>query len=301
MPELRNVELITDGLAFPEGPVAMADGSVIVVELNGGRITRVLPDGTKRTVAEVDGGPNGAAIGPDGALYVCNNGGTNPANAIGGRIQRVDIATGACTTLYTECDGVSIGAPNDLVFDSAGHFWFTDHAMHGAIFYAATDGSSIQRVVKGTAAANGIGLSPDGSVLYWAETHTRQVHRRHVTAPGELVRSPGHGIRPMFFRGSTDPWSLLIGLPGAHELDSLAVDSSGAVCVGTLVDSGISEISPDGDWTLHTLPLSLADGAVTNICFGGPDLRTAFITCSMSGRLVRATWHRPGLALEFNA
>lgn len=301
MPELRDVELLADGLAFPEGPVAMADGSVIVVELNGGRITRVHPDGTTSTVVEVPGGPNGAAIGPDGALYVCNNGGTNPATAIGGCIQRIDLASGEVTTLYTECDGVSVGAPNDLVFDHTGHFWFTDHAMQGAIFYAAPDGSRISRAVKGTAAANGIGLSPDGSVLYWAETHTRQVHRRRVSAPGELVRSPGHGIRPMFFRGATDPWSLVIGLPGAHELDSLAIDSSGAVCVGTLVDSGISEITPEGDWTLHTLPTALADGAPTNICFGGDDLRTAYITCSLTGRLVRATWHRPGLPLAFNA
>ncbi|CAB4364246.1 MAG: SMP-30/gluconolactonase/LRE family protein [Actinobacteria bacterium] len=300
MPELRDVELITDGLIFPEGPVAMADGSVIVVELNGARITRVATDGTKHTVAEVEGGPNGAAIGPDGALYVCNNGGTTPATAIGGRIQRVDIATGDVTTLYTECDGVSVGTPNDLVFDHTGNFWFTDHGNRGSIFYAAPDGSSIRRAVKGTAAANGIGLSPDGSVLYWAETHTRQVHRRRVSAPGELVPSTGYGIHPALRRKEIDRWSMLIGLPGAHALDSLAIDSSGALCVGTLVDSGISEITPDGDWTLHTLPPSLADGAVTNICFGGDDLRTAFITCSVTGHLVRATWHRPGLPLAFN-
>ncbi len=299
MPELRDVELITDGLLFPEGPVAMADGSVIVVELTGGRITRVATDGTKHTVAEVEGGPNGAAIGPDGALYVCNNGGTNPA--IGGRIQRVDIVSGDVTTLYTECDGVSVGIPNDLVFDHTGNFWFTDHASRGSIFYAAPDGSSIRRAVKGTNAANGIGLSPDGSVLYWAETDTRQVHRRRVSAPGELVPSTGYGIHPALRRKEIDRWSLLIGLPGAHALDSLAIDSSGALCVGMLVDSGISEITPEGGWTVHTLPPSLADGAVTNICFGGDDLRTAFITCSVNGHLVRATWHRPGLPLAFNA
>ena len=66
---------ITAGLRFPEGPVALTDGSVIVVELAAGAITRVGPDGTKTTVAEPGGSPNGAAIGPDGALYVCNSGG----------------------------------------------------------------------------------------------------------------------------------------------------------------------------------------------------------------------------------
>ena len=66
---------VTSGLRFPEGPVVMADGSVIVVEIQSGDITRVLPDGKKQRVAHVGGGPNGAAIGPDGALYICNNGG----------------------------------------------------------------------------------------------------------------------------------------------------------------------------------------------------------------------------------
>ena len=70
-----NFREVTRGLRFPEGPIAMADGSVLVVEIEGARLTRVLPDGTKQTVAELGGGPNGAAIGPDGACYVCNNGG----------------------------------------------------------------------------------------------------------------------------------------------------------------------------------------------------------------------------------
>ncbi|MFM8531636.1 MAG: hypothetical protein ACKOD2_18570 [Ilumatobacteraceae bacterium] len=59
---------VASGLKFPEGPIAMSDGSVILVEMFGPRITRVHPDGRKETVAEIAGGPNGAAIGPDGAL-----------------------------------------------------------------------------------------------------------------------------------------------------------------------------------------------------------------------------------------
>src|SRR5579862_5730249 len=66
---------IASGLEFPEGPVALADGSVLVVEIAGGRLTRVRPDGALKTVARLGGGPNGAALGPDGHCYVCNNGG----------------------------------------------------------------------------------------------------------------------------------------------------------------------------------------------------------------------------------
>ena len=66
---------MASGLAFPEGPVALPDGSVLVVEIAAGRLTRVLPNGELKVVAHVAGGPNGAAMGPDGLCYVCNNGG----------------------------------------------------------------------------------------------------------------------------------------------------------------------------------------------------------------------------------
>jgi gluconolactonase len=72
MPDLKE---ITTGLRFPEGPVCLSDGSVLVVEIAAGRLTKVAPGGAKTVVAETGGGPNGAAIGPDGACYLCNNGG----------------------------------------------------------------------------------------------------------------------------------------------------------------------------------------------------------------------------------
>ena len=72
MAEMRH---ITSGLKFPEGPIAMNDGSVVLVEIQSGHLTRVAPDGTITRIAETGGGPNGAAIGPDGKVYVCNNGG----------------------------------------------------------------------------------------------------------------------------------------------------------------------------------------------------------------------------------
>jgi gluconolactonase len=297
--ELQEVEVLADGLAFPEGPVAMPDGSVVVVEVVGGNLTRVGPDGKVAVVAALGGGPNGAAVGPDGAFYVCNNGGMTRDSRTTAAIQRVDPDTGQVDVLYTECDGKPLGAPNDLVFDEAGRFWFTDFGG-GAIYYATPDGSSISRAIARVSAPNGIGLSPGGDVLYWAQTHTRQVHRRQLAGPGEVVASPGCDIAVLVRGGSIDRWSLLVGLPGVEELDSLALDASGAVCVGTLIDSGITVVSPeDGSHERYTLPEHLADGAVTNICFGGADLRTAYITCSITGRLISCRWPRPGLRLAF--
>ena len=80
---MNDLTIIASGLRFPEGPVAMPDGSVILVEIEAGRITQVPPDGSTQTVAETGGGPNGLALGPDGKLYCCNNGGFSYVEAQG--------------------------------------------------------------------------------------------------------------------------------------------------------------------------------------------------------------------------
>jgi len=304
---------ITSGLRFPEGPIAMPDGTVILVEMFGPRITRVHPDGTKETVAEIEGGPNGAAIGPDGALYLCNNGGCftpvdlgelllpgpfDPERYIGGRIQKVDLATGAVTDLYTECDGRPLRAPNDLVFDAHGGFWFTDHGIRNehartsdftGIYYAKADGSHISEQVFPVEGPNGIGLSPDGATVYWAETHSGRVFRRTIAEPG--VVAPAIPL---------DTSVCLAGLPGYQLLDSLAVDGDGNVCVATLINGGVSVISPlDGSVT-H---VATGDLLTTNICFGDRDgsgeYRDAYITCSGTGRLLHMRWPNEGLRLNY--
>ena len=72
---MANIRVLATDLEFPEGPVVMPDGSVVLVEIRGKRLTRVYPDGRKEVVAQIPGGPNGAALGPDGKMYICNNGG----------------------------------------------------------------------------------------------------------------------------------------------------------------------------------------------------------------------------------
>jgi gluconolactonase len=104
--------------------------------------------------------------------------------------------TGDVKVLYAECDRHPLIGPNDLVFDAHGGMWFTDHARReglvqhvGAIYYAQPDGSSIREVVFPSESPNGIGLSPDGTRLYAAETHTGRVYAWNVTAPGEVART----------------------------------------------------------------------------------------------------------------
>jgi gluconolactonase len=297
---------ITDGLGFPEGPVAMPDGSVIVVELMGGCVTRVKPDGTKETVATPGGSPNGAAIGPDGALYICNSGGWDfhelmgmqipatelPAHHSGGRIERIDLDSGDVKVLYTECEGHPLIGPNDLVFDARGGMWFTDHARRegrvqhlGAIYYAQPDGSSIREVIFPSESPNGIGLSPDGTRLYAAETHTGRVYAWDVTGPGEVATNAA---------GATG--ALLCGLPGMQLFDSLGVDGDGNVVVATLVTGALTVIAPDGEVLDQVLT---GDPMTTNVCWGGADMKTAYVTCSGTGRLISMPWPRPGLTLNF--
>ncbi len=298
---------ITTGLGFPEGPIAMPDGSVIVVEIRFGRLTRVWPDGGKEVVATPGGGPNGAAIGPDGRCYVCNNGGfewlDGPAGMrpvlqahdySGGRIEAVDLETGEVEVLYTESDGHLLKGPNDIVFDAQGGFWFTDLGKvrerdmdRGRVLYARSDGTEIHEVCHPMITPNGVGLSPDESRLYVAETEPGRLWEFDIVSPGVIRPEPWpspHGGR------------FLSGVSRYRRFDSLAVERGGNICVATLIEGGITVIAADGSRSEH---LPMPDTYATNICFGGPDLRTAYITLSSSGRLVACPWPRPGLALNF--
>jgi gluconolactonase len=296
---LRDVEVVAEDLAFPEGPVALSDGSVLITEIDRGTLTRVAPSGRTDVVANCGGGPNGAAIGPDGAVYICNNGGRFASgNWNGGWVERVNLGTHRVEVIYRECDGRRLSGPNDLVFDATGNFYFTDTGKFrgrqrdiGSLYYAHSDGSFIAELVHPAESPNGVGLSPDLDTLYYAETVTARLRRRRVESPGRLAEVPAH-----------DPETLVVGLPGYQAFDSLAVDSEGNICVATLVAGCITTVTPDGQQvTQYTLPEGLEDEMVTNLCFGGDDLRTAYVTLGVSGRLVRCRWPVPGLALAYSA
>src|ERR1700731_2917714 len=224
MPDVR--VLATD-LEFPEGPVVLPDGSVVLVEIRGQRLTRVWRDGRKQVVAEIPGGPNGAALGPDGKIYVCNNGGftwiptrnmimpgPQPEDYRGGSIQRVDLQGGKVETVIDKCG---------------------EHGLPGPI------------------------------------------KPRDVIYRGE--------------RGKP-----IAGLGGYQMFDSLALEANGNVCVATLISGCISVIAPDGT-LVEQVPTG--DRVTTNIAFGGPELKTAYITLSGKGELIAMDWARPGLPLNF--
>jgi len=301
---MSEVKILATGLKFPEGPVVMPDGSVVVTEIAGGQLSRVTADGKVSVYAKTGGGPNGAAIGPDGALYVCNNGGgeykpgsfmaIGPAkDYAGGYIQRVDAKTGEVRTLYTHCGDKRLSSPNDIVFDTQGGFYFTDfgkkhhHARdNGGLYYAGIDGKRIVELSYPVASPNGIGLSPDGKTLYVADCESSRLWAWDVLSPGVLKKDPFP---------SPNGGRLVCGLPGYQRFDSLAVQANGDICVGTLIGGCITVISPSGSYTQVKVP----DVYPTNICFGGADMKTAYITLSSSGQLGVMPWAEAGLRLNF--
>ncbi|MEC8173138.1 MAG: SMP-30/gluconolactonase/LRE family protein [Pseudomonadota bacterium] len=288
----------------------MPDGSIIRVEIEAGRLTRVLPDGAKKVVAEPGGGPNGAAMGPDGACYVCNNGGFNWAydeepgsirpvgqadDYVTGRIERIDIETGKIETLYDNCNGNRLSGPNDIVFDRKGNMWFTDLGKarardldRGAIYWAKPDGSEIREVIQPFTTPNGIGLSPDEKTLYVAETEGGRLFAYDIVGDGEVALLP--------YPKSLNGGRYVTSDTGMRRFDSLAVEDCGNVCVATLFTGGITVASPDGGTAEF---VETGDGYTTNICFGGENLQKAYITLSWQGLLVECDWPRPGLALNF--
>jgi gluconolactonase len=308
------LEEVASGLGFPEGPVAMEDGSVLFVDIKHQTLMRLSPDKTLHEVARLPGGPNGTAIGPDGAAYICNNGGVytfekypkdKPAdeqitiptpyrpNYKGGSIQRVDLETEEVTYLYGRFNDNNLIAPDDIVFDADGGFWFTDTGIQhantsefGAVYYATIDGKMLKHAAT-VPTANGIGISPKGDKLYVSDSVFGRLWVMDITGPGQLKPGPLPNM----------PGNVVQTLQGYQWLDSLKVEAKGRVCVGTIFNGGITVFSADGT-TEH---LKVPDLFTTNLCFGGADMCDVWITASSTGKIYKTLWPRPGLKLAFPA
>ncbi|WP_422003204.1 di-heme-cytochrome C peroxidase [Reyranella sp.] len=340
--DASTLAVVCQGLGFSEGPIALPDGSVLLVDIRKQCLTRVLPDGSQVVVAKIPGGPNGAAFGPDGRLYICNNGGFEwqqfplPGGQVislgerqakdyaGGSVQVLDLSTGRLETLYTDCAiGTEMGGlrarvprevpspsrlrgPDDLVFDSSGGFWFADFGKSRGrdkditgIYYAHTDGSYIREKIFPLDGPNGIALSPAGDRLYVSLTFRRQLLYWELDRPGSIRPNPA----------TVDgAYVLNAAMPG--DLDSIKVDSEGNVHAVTILPSntplcngGITVVSPSGE-IVERFELAVPGKAMpmpSNLCWGGPDGRTAWITGGGSDVLLRVRTSVAGLPPAYPA
>ena len=210
-----------------------------------------------------------------------------PADYSGGRIERIDLDSGEVKVLYTECDGNELVGPNDLVFDATAASTSPIMASTGGAFGLSARSSTRRPTVRRSAKSCSLpirrtvsGSRRTGRALYAAETFTGRVYAWTLTAPGEV----------------SGPGEVICGLPGMQYFDSLGVDSDGNVVVATLVTGALSVIAPDGELLDQ---VTLPDPMVTNVCWGGPDRKTAYATLSATGRLASLPWPRPGLALAY--
>lgn len=302
VPTKTGIRTVASNLAFPEGIVTLRDGGLLFAEIAAGRISRMTPDGRVSVVAQTGGGPNGTAVGADGALYIANNGGLSfshvgdrwgvagvPDDYAGGSIQRIDPRTGAVTTLYRAAGGNRLCGPNDILCDAYGGLWFTDTGKirprtrdQGGLYWAKPDGSGIREIAYPLLTPNGLALSPDRGTLYVALSDKRQIVAYTLTGPGTVEQRNGRA------------YARVVASPaGDLSFDNIAVEAGGNIVVAGVRAGVLLTITPAGE-VIETF--ALPDPIVTAIAFGGSDMRTLYATLSSSGRIVAMRWPRAGLA-----
>ncbi|HYB81666.1 MAG TPA: SMP-30/gluconolactonase/LRE family protein [Mycobacterium sp.] len=313
---MSRARCLADGLAFPESPITFDDGSVLVSEMAAGRITRVRPDGVTETVAHTGGGPNGVSRLPDGRLVLCQNGGSRfglgpwpydfdgcvqlfrplgpPDDPVVPSLQIVD-SGGIVSTLATEFSTrsgkqVPLVRPSDICVDSHGGFYMTDGGtvrsrtrnMTGLLYGTLECG--LREILYPLEMPNGVALSPDGTLLYVAETRTRRIWEFELEEPGVVGRARGLATVP-----SGGP--LNVG-----GVDGVCVDEAGRILVATLGTGGVTVFSPTGE-LLGAIP---ADDPMTTNMALSTDGQTLFMTLASSGRLLAVdNWlHAAGIARD---
>jgi gluconolactonase len=294
--------IVASGLMAPESPKPLPDGTILLVEMVRKTLSRVDRHGGVSVVAAFPAAPNACAIGPDGAVYLTINA-ASVFRRVGqnyvwsgvqdpgllSQIARVDLRNGHITTLYASQSDRHLVAPNDLVFDGSGGFYFTDTGASvasgptGAVYYASADGAGMRRICD-VPLANGVILSPDRSRLLVCSG--KAIVEYGIEAPGELARdATGRAKQAVFAKSS------------GGMFDSMAGLADGGILAGGLHPGALVHFAPDGTLS-ETTPFA-GEEAVTNVGIGGKDMRSAYVSLTETGRLVEIETVSAGLRLAY--
>jgi gluconolactonase len=246
--------LLAENLGFPEGPVVMPDGSIVLCDGNTGELLRYAGEAIS-TFASTGGSPWGALLGTDGAVYVTQGGnvpGSGDTSAVSG-IQRV-WPDGRVELICSEVAGRTLYGPNDLAFGADGRLYFTESGVEqdfrfdvrapGALYAIDASGQGELLLERPDVYPNGIAFDAQQR-LYWTESAAHRICRLEG---GEAVT---------FCQLSDD-----------HVPDGMAIAADGRLFVCTTTSLGVTVVSPDGE-VLEEIKLG---EHATNCIFDGTDL-----------------------------
>jgi gluconolactonase len=227
--------LLASNLGFPEGPVVMPDGSIVLCDGNTGELLH-WKDGAMGTFADTGGSPWGAVLGADGAIYVTQGGnvpGSGDESAVAG-IQRVN-ADGSVERLASTIGGYELAGPNDLAFGPDGRLWFTDSGTEqddrfapdkrapGRLFALGGGGAGEFLMERPEVYPNGIAFDSEKR-MYWTESAAHRVCRLDA--------------------GRATTWCQL---SDGHVPDGMAFAADGRAFVCTTISEGVTVLSADGE------------------------------------------------------
>ncbi|MEX2286762.1 MAG: SMP-30/gluconolactonase/LRE family protein [Planctomycetaceae bacterium] len=281
-------------IAFTEGPAAAADGTVYFSDMPNNRIMRYDPRTRKSTVfREPSGRTNGLLFDPQGRLLACegNEFGDNDGNR---RITRTDLATGKIEVLTDRFDGARYNAPNDIAARSNGQIFFTDPCYgdrttmeldHDSVYRIDPNGK-VTRVLTQPEIQrpNGIALSPDEKTLYLVDSCPVIGGNRKIWA------------FDLSDDGTPRNRRLVFDFAPGRGGDGMAVDREGNLYIAagifrprgphetTDVPPGIWIVTPAGE-LIGRIPV--VEDVLTNVTFGGDDLKTLYITAGKTLFTVR--------------
>jgi gluconolactonase len=280
------VEIATT-VAFTEGPAVDRDGAVYFTDIINERIMKLGADGRLSTYREPSNVANGLLIDPQGRLVACEGGlFERPGVRRQGtpRITRTDLKTGKVETIASAYEGKPFAGPNDVTIDGTGRLYFTDLA--GAAVYRIDPSGTIARLVTApdVQRPNGIQVSPDDKTLYLIEANQAKDGARLIRAydlqPDGTVRNmrvhynfyPGRSADGM----SIDTEGNLYASAGMNQLRGSAETLD--------TKTGVYVISPAGK-LLKFIPIP--EDFITNNAFGGPDMKTLYVTAGKTLYKVR--------------